>query len=100
MTNAIAPIHAGFAGATHRASATHPGFASNDSDPSHGDTTSFAGSPGNKGSASNFGLISGALACCAVVPFIMGLLVMGGLALTAKRAFNGISHLQLPGKMP
>jgi hypothetical protein len=57
----------------------------------------FAGSSASrKGSASNLGLITGALTCCAIVPFVIGAVVLGGLTLAARRAFKGISHLHVP----
>lgn len=50
-----------------------------------------------KGSGSNFGLITGLLTCCALVPFTLGVLVMGGIGIAARRTISQAKNFKLPG---
>ena len=99
MSFAVNPIPS--TGTTHysksaaRFSGAHAAFGHDDHN--SGDLVSFAGAQSaNTGTNANFGIITGLLACCAVVPFMVGMLAMGGIALAASRAVKGVRSIHLP----
>lgn len=94
MSLSVSPVSG--AHAPHQA-ARFSGAPSFGHDPNEGgDQVAFSGVKPAKGSSANFGVITGLLACCAIVPFAVGMLAMGGIALATRKAIKGVSHIHLP----